>query len=1151
MNIQNKFAKRFIVLFLSVLLLMTSTISTSFAATNTSFKDISGHWAEKEINSWISKGLIAGYEDGAFKPDNPITRAEFIALVNRSFNLKNTVQINFSDVKPSDWYYSDIKKAKAAGFISGYEDNTMRPNKYITREEAASIISRLLNLKDTDNSDISKFNDARKISNWAKGAISAVAKQGYMGGYPDNTFRPENFITRAETVVILNRIINNQTKSQDVTYDKAGTFGPDSGTQTIEGNVIIAAADVTLKNTIIKGDLLLSKAIGDGNAYLKNVTVNGITTIEGGGEHSIIIEDSSIGQVIINKDDGKIRVVAQGTTNINQVELKSGAKLEEAQSKGEGFVSVTIDSTVSSNAQITLNGNFKDVNVNAKIVSVSIGNGTVENLAISKDAPNVKVDFADNAKVTNLIVNSAASVTGKGKIEKAEINSNGVTIEEKPDNIEIANGITAKIAGEDKSSGSTNTNNNGGSSSSTSGGSSSNTNTNTGNNNVSPSVSNVVAISAGAVHTVALRNDGTVWTWGRNDYGQLGNGTTKGSSLPIQVKGISNVVAISAKGVHTVALRNDGTVWAWGNNDHGQLGNGTTASYSSTPVQVKGISDVVAISAGDYHTVALKNDGTVWTWGGYDGSIPVQVKGISNVKAISAGYRYTVALKNDGTVWAWGNNDHGQLGNGTTASYSSTPVQVKGISGVKAISTENAHTVALKNDGTVWAWGDNEFGQLGNGTTASYSSTPVQVKGISGVKAISNGWAYTVALKNDGTVWTWGSHGWGQLGNGTTADSSIPVQVEGISDIVAIGAGDGYTVALESDGTVWTWEYNGSAPVQIMQVNVLSNVVAVAAGYRYTVELKNNGTVWAWGDNRYGQLGNGTIADSSIPMQVKEINNVKAIAAGGNHTVALKNDGTVWTWGSNQYGELGNGTTDKDPHSTPVQVKGLSGIVAIVAGDGHTVALKNDGTVWTWGWNFCGQLGNGTTADSSTPVQVKGISDVKAIAAGYWYTVALKNDGTVWAWGANDCGELGNGTTADSSTPVQVKGISDVKAIATGDTYTVALKNDGTVWAWGDNYHGQLGNGTADKAPHSTPVQVKGISDVKAIAAGSLHTVALKNDGTVWAWGYSYLNYGTTTKSFTPVQIKEISGVIAISSGTVALKNDGTVWVGNVMSMIN
>ncbi|MGJ7045422.1 S-layer homology domain-containing protein [Thermoanaerobacterium thermosulfurigenes] len=1040
MNIQNKFTKRFIVLFLSVLLLMTSTISTSFAATNTSFKDISGHWAEKEINSWISKGLIAGYEDGAFKPDNPITRAEFIALVNRSFNLKNTVQINFSDVKPSDWYYSDIKKAKAAGFISGYEDNTMRPNKYITREEAASIISRLLNLKDTDNSDISKFNDAREISNWAKGAISAVVKQGYMGGYPDNTFRPENFITRAETVVILNRAINSQTKSQDVIYDKAGTFGPDSGTQTIEGNVIVSAADVTLKNTIIKGDLLLSKTIGDGNVYLKNVTVNGITTIEGGGEHSIIIEDSSIGQVIINKDDDKIRVVAQGTTNINQVELKSGAKLEEAQLKGEGFTSVTIDSIVPSNAQITLNGNFKDINVNAKNVSVSIGNGTVENLAISKDAPNVKVDLADNAKVTNLIVNSASSVTGKGKIEKAEINSNAVTIEEKPDNIEIASGITVKIAGEDKSSGSTNNGNNGGSSSSTSGGRS--TNNNTKNNNVSPSVSNVVAISAGGVHTVALRNDGTVWTWGRNDYGQLGNGTTKDSSLPIQVKGISNVVAVSARRIHTVALRNDGTVWTWGDNECGQLGNGTTVN-SSTPVQVKGISDVVAISAGDYHTVALKNDGTVWTWGGYDGSTPVQVKGISNVKAISAGDRYTVALKNDGTVWSWGNNDHGQLG------------------------------------------------------------------------------------------------------NGTTADRSMPVQVEGISDIVAIGAGDGYTVALESDGTVWTWEYNGSTPVQIMQVNGLSNVVAVATGQEHIVELKNNGTVWAWGDNRYGQLGNGTTVDSSTPLQVKGLSGVKAIAAGYWYTVALKNDGTVWTWGANDCGQLGNGTTDKDPHSTPVQVKGLSGIVAIVAGDGHTVALKNDGTVWTWGWNFCGQLGNGTTADSSTPVQVKGLSGVKAIAAGYWYTVALKNDGTVWAWGANDCGELGNGTTADSSTPVQVKGISDVKAIATGDTYTVALKNDGTVWAWGDNYRGQLGNGTADKDPHSTPVQVKGISDVKAIAAGSLHTVALKNDGTVWAWGYNYGNYGTTTKSFTPVQIKEISGVITISSGggyTVALKNDGTVW---------
>ncbi|MCL2712684.1 MAG: hypothetical protein FWD37_05385, partial [Methanomassiliicoccaceae archaeon] len=242
---------------------------------------------------------------------------------------------------------------------------------------------------------------------------------------------------------------------------------------------------------------------------------------------------------------------------------------------------------------------------------------------------------------------------------------------------------------------------------------------------------------------------------------------------------------------------------------------------------------------------------------------------------------------------------------------------------------------------------------------------------------------------------------------------------------------------------------------------------------------------------------------------------VSTIAAGIEHSVALKSDGTVWAWGLNNYGQLGDGTTTNRPN--PVQVVGeggndfLTDVKAIAAGDYHTVALKSDGAVWAWGLNNYGQLGDGSTDDISTPVQVVGedddgfLTNVKAIAAGNNHTVALKNDGTVWAWGRNNSGPLGDNTVTNSHTPVQVlKGTStsmddylhDVIAIAAGGQHTIALKGDGTVWALGRNTEGQLGDGTTIQ--RRTPVQVTDIpiSAMISIAAGESHSLALLSDGT-------------------------------------------------------
>ncbi len=324
---------------------------------------------------------------------------------------------------------------------------------------------------------------------------------------------------------------------------------------------------------------------------------------------------------------------------------------------------------------------------------------------------------------------------------------------------------------------------------------------------------NVIAVAAGFDHSLALKSDGTVWVWGGNSIGQLGDGTNTYKSNPVQIKNLEGIIAIAAEYAHSFALKSDGTVWTWGNNTNGQLGDGTYTSRN-TPAQVKNLSGVTAIAAGDGHGLALKSDGTVWAWGRNsegqlgDGTTtnritPAQVNNLDNITAIAAGTLHSLVIKSDGTVWAWGYNAYGQLGDGTYTD-SSTPVQVSGLSGVTDIAAAYYHTLALKSDGTVWGWGSNDYGELGNGTNIS-SSTPVQVKNLSGVFDIDLGYFHSIALKSDGTVWAWGTYEEGSLGNGSTADQNVPVQVSNLSGVIAISAHKYNNLAIDSDNTVWQW----------------------------------------------------------------------------------------------------------------------------------------------------------------------------------------------------------------------------------------------------------------------------------------------------------------------------------------------------------
>jgi len=672
----------------------------------------------------------------------------------------------------------------------------------------------------------------------------------------------------------------------------------------------------------------------------------------------------------------------------------------------------------------------------------------------------------------------------------------------------------------------------------------------------------VVAYCIMGATPASASGTGSVRAWGNNTYGELGNGKSVTSKdAPAEVRGLHGVEAIAAGGSHGVALLRSGTVMAWGDNGTGQLGNGTN-SNENTPVPVTGLSGVSAISAGGTFSLALLSDGTVMAWGdnsegelGDDSDVsysntPVQVTGLIGVTAISAGVNHAIALLSDGTVMTWGDNTFGELGDGTSGSFSNAPVTVNSLSGATAVAAGNGFSEALVSGGEVVAWGNNASGQLGDGSTSG-SDSPVPVVGLSSITSIAAGGAFSLAVDNAGGVVAWGDNFYGELGNGTNANSDSPSPVSGLSGVTAIAAGGGHALATLDTGVVMAWGDNfygelatRSAntdvvvPVAVRISVLVTDVSASDPGSNrgFSMALAKNHTVKTWGYDAFGELGNGTVhANAEKPVDVKTLAGVKTVSAGSDFSLALMGNGTVMAWGDNTVGQLGNGSTGNDI-TVPKAITGLAGVTAIAAGFAHGLALLTNGTVMAWGDNRYGELGDGSTASSASPVMVTGLNDVTAIAAGGDFSLALLSDGSVMAWGDNSYGELGDGTTATSDVPVPVSGLNGVTAVAAGLEHGLALINGGSVMAWGNNNVGQLGSGNAGGVG-DTPVAVAGLtgSNVTAVAAGLDHSLGLLSNGTVVAWGDNgsgELGNASTTESDTPVPVSNLTNVISISAGS-------------------
>jgi alpha-tubulin suppressor-like RCC1 family protein len=666
--------------------------------------------------------------------------------------------------------------------------------------------------------------------------------------------------------------------------------------------------------------------------------------------------------------------------------------------------------------------------------------------------------------------------------------------------------------------------------------------------------------------SAAIKPNGTLWTWGTGNRGNLGLNDTLDRSLPVQL-GTSNwsQIAINPVNINTVyAIKANGTLWAWGDGSNGSNATNSTVNRSS-PVQIGSSGDWSSLSLGG----AINNSNNLYVWGfnssGQLGlgdrvnrSSPTQLAG-SWMKAIIL-TNTSVGIKGDGTLWTWGSNLSGNLGDNTTVNKSS-PVNIITSQKFNQVAQTEASGAAISDDSSLWVWGYNQFGTLPTGNTINRSS-PVQIAGtwssISlstrrgyGIQADGSMWGWgindgmlgvnptqswsqlsstndhTLAIRDDGSLWAWGSNFYGQLGTDNQLDNSIPAQI-GTNSWTSVSAGLTSSYAIRNDGSLWVWGRNNSSqlgdsttvnkssPIQL-GANSWSQVSASKQS-NFVLAIRSDNTVYGWGDNSYGSTGAGNVgAIINSPTQISGGGSFVSVSAGGGHAQAIDVNNKLYGWGLNntvQTGSVGTGFSwTFITASEPITNTG-----------GGVYAIRNDGSLWVWGNGVNGQLGLGDTISRSSPVQLGTDSWVSVSSGGQFAAFAIRKDGALFAWGFNSSGRLGLVDRIDRSSPVQI-GTSSWSQVAAGQSHTFALKPTGELFSWGGNINGVLGSWTptATSGFRSSPVQV-GTRLYSKIASGAFHGLAIDTTSKLWVWGQNStgqlgLNLGVGAHRSQPIQL--------------------------------
>ena len=719
-------------------------------------------------------------------------------------------------------------------------------------------------------------------------------------------------------------------------------------------------------------------------------------------------------------------------------------------------------------------------------------------------------------------------------------------------------------------------------------------------------------VEAGDGFTVELKADGTVWSHGQNQYGQLGVGDTNSYNEPQKVKIIKNTIKnedgsktdiedtikdISVGNYQVLALGQTGKVYAWGYGENGQLGIGSGYNHESpvvvTDIYKNQLQDIVKVEAGENVSFAITSKGKVYAWGNgyssraqlldlpenavditskyvltgdgkvYDISTKEQLSIVGKIVDLDEGTNHTVMLTNDGRAYAIGDNTYGQLSNGNNVPSETSPVAVRKDSeniftGIKEIKAGDKTTVIVTTDGKVYACGMNDNNELGIENKEILDvNTPQENKNIENVISANIGVNHVVAIKENGEVYAFGYGKNGELGNRNDNNSITPVMVG--NDIIRTNTNN-VVLKVNQQTTIEGYvDYFNIFNNDIKNINYTSKDTSVATlediqenhnndetqneSKKFKIKLsgKKTGTTIVTA-NQENTDNIGVIQVEVVPETENEITISPNVITNGSHTISLREDGKVFTWGDNTYGQLGNGTVITSDE--PVEVTFPEGtiITQIAAGENHNVALDSNGNVWTWGRNNNYQIGN-TRENQYTPYKVSNLPKVIKIAAGNNNTMVITENNELYAWGLNAYGDLGLGTYTNKVLPKKVKGVHDIIDISGGKSHYIVLNRAGEVFATGSNLYGQLGIGNNEigKINEFQKVEIK--DKIGTIDAGDISNIVTTVDGYVYTWGgNTYSTLGTEDKENknVPTKLKDVKNIRQASIGkTHTILRDG------------
>jgi alpha-tubulin suppressor-like RCC1 family protein len=582
--------------------------------------------------------------------------------------------------------------------------------------------------------------------------------------------------------------------------------------------------------------------------------------------------------------------------------------------------------------------------------------------------------------------------------------------------------------------------------------------------------------------SIGLKTDGTLWTWGQNMNGQLGDGTTQDKLIPTKMGKDDNWKSVSLVGTLVYAIKNNGTLWAWGTNYFGLFGKKNKSIF---PVQIDKESNWKEIESGGEHILALKLDGSLWSWGDNRfgrlglGNLkteyqvtPMRIGSDNDWIQISAGGGNSYAIKSNGSIWSWGDNRFWTNGRTMQNFNTNIPTKVENERNWKKVFANAQTIIGIKSDNSIWIWGTNDFGKLGIGKDP-FKKSPIKVMSDIGWKEVVNIGSRTYGIKRNGTLWAWG-HVDIIEPEIPTSTFSIPKQVGDENNWKSIEvSGFGAVLALKTNGTLWTWKYQDSTKFdintskyhfKINQIGKENDWEKVFGGEYNIYAIQTNGSLW--GTNNHWDLIN--YEPNYNLTQIGNDSDWSSVGAGYHYALGLKKNGTLWSWGSNSDGCLGLGS--KNPslkYALPQQIGYYSNWSSISTNQNFIFALNSNGRLWNWGSKFFYNLYPGHLFFNA-PSELTSLNNIKEVKTNFNFACAIKNDGTLWTWGYNDYGNLGDGTRVDNISGVQVGEDRDWNKLCSSAGYsTFVIKRDGSLWSWGNNIYGQLGIGEVgfSKAP--------------------------------------------------------------------------------------